>query len=145
MTEQIVLPIHGPMAATSRIVSAYISYNTLSVDEIPHLIKRIYDSVYSLSHRSPNMVRAATTPAVAIEDSVCDDYLICLEDGKKLSMLKRHLGSVYGMTLDQYKERWNLPPDYPTVSPNYARRRSAIAKTIGLGKNGRKSSKLKVA
>jgi predicted transcriptional regulator len=60
-------------------------------------------------------------------------------------MLKRHLGSVYGMTLDQYKERWNLPPDYPTVSPNYARRRSAIAKTIGLGKNGRKSSKLKVA
>ena len=84
-------------------------------------------------------------PAVAIEDSVHDAYIVCLEDGKQLQMLKRHLSTEYGMTLAQYKERWNLPHDYPTVSPSYARRRSAIARNTGLGKTGRKKSKLKVA
>ena len=89
--------------------------------------------------------KAHKEPAVPINESVHDDYIVCLEDGKKLHMLKRHLGSMYGMTLDQYKERWSLPHDYPTVSPSYARRRSAIAQKTGLGTNGRRKAHLKAA
>lgn len=83
-----------------------------------------------------------TTPAVPVEESVRDDYIICLEDGKKLHMLKRHLKTMYNMTIKQYKERWNLPADYPVVSPSYARRRSHIAKTTGLGLTGRRGRRV---
>jgi predicted transcriptional regulator len=97
------------------------------------------------ANRNPNSLknRSPIVPAVPIEDSVTDEYIICLEDGKKLQMLKRHLNTVYNMSLDQYKERWGLPVDYPVVSPNYARRRSQIAKNTGLGVNGRRK-KIKV-
>ena len=77
-------------------------------------------------------------PAVPIEDSIKDDYIVCLEDGKKLQMLKRHLNTVYKMSIDEYRERWGLAPDYPVVAPNYARRRSQIAKNTGLGQTGRR-------
>ena len=94
-------------------------------------LKEVGESVNSNPGRSP---------AVSIEDSVHDDYLICLEDGKKLQMLKRHLKTVYNMTVDQYKERWGLSADYPVVAPSYAKRRSNIAKTTGLG-SGKKRSR----
>ena len=123
----------------SRIVAAYISSNTVALEEIPAIIARVYQSLSEISRNPHNYKSSAPlAPAVAVEDSVHEDYIICLEDGKHLQMLKRHLSTVYGMTLDQYKERWNLPNDYPMVSPSYARRRSAIAKNTGLGKTGRK-------
>lgn len=123
----------------SRIAAAYISNHSISLDEVPVIINRLFQA-FSEINRNPHSYKtnAPLAPAVPIEDSVHDDYIVCLEDGKKLQMLKRHLSTVYGMTLDQYKERWSLPMDYPVVSPGYARRRSAIAKNTGLGKTGRK-------
>ena len=110
------------------------------------MITRVFQALATIEN-NPKALSSnpGKEPAVPIKDSVSDDYIICLEDGKKLSMLKRHLSTMYGMTLVQYKERWNLPHDYPTVSPSYARRRSAIAQKTGLGKNGRKKAHLKVA
>jgi predicted transcriptional regulator len=123
----------------SRIAAAYIASNTVPLEGIPDLINRIFYALNEVGRSSHTYkVGLAHSPAVSIEESVTDEYIICLEDGKKLQMLKRHLSSVYGMSLDQYKERWGLPMDYPVVSPSYARRRSAIAKNIGLGKTGRK-------
>ena len=123
----------------SRIAAAYISNNETSVEDISAVVSRIYQSLSEIS-RNPHNYKSSTplAPAVPIEESVTDEYIVCLEDGKKLQMLKRHLNTVYGMTLDQYKVRWGLPTDYPVVSPSYARRRSAIAKNTGLGKTGRK-------
>lgn len=127
------------MEHTSRIVAAYVSNRPTSINEIPNITGYIYQAISEI-HRNPHMIRtnAAISPAVPIEESVHEDYIICLEDGKKLQMLKRHLHSVYGLTLQQYKDRWGLPNDYPVVAPSYARRRSAIAKNTGLGKTGRK-------
>jgi predicted transcriptional regulator len=114
------------------------------VEVIPEVLKKIFLAVVDVARDANNMKhRPALTPAVPVEESVFDDYIVCLEDGKKLQMLKRHLNTVYSMTIEQYRERWGLPADYPVVSPSYARRRSAIAKTTGLGSAGRK--KLKVA
>ncbi|MES2252909.1 MAG: MucR family transcriptional regulator [Pseudomonadota bacterium] len=123
----------------SRIAAAYISNHTITIEEIPNIVNRIYQSLAEICHNPHNSrLSAPLVPAVPIEESINEDYIVCLEDGKKLQMLKRHLNSVYGMTLAQYKTRWSLPSDYPVVSPNYARRRSAIAKNTGLGKTGRK-------
>ncbi len=132
------------MEYTAEIVSAYLSNNEVSQDEISDLLKRTFQTVATILRDSNNLRnRPAQTPAVPIEDSVYDDYIICLEDGKKLQMLKRHLSSKYNLTIEQYKERWGLPADYPVTAPNYAKRRSQIAKTTGLGNTGRE--KLKVA
>lgn len=122
-----------------RLASAYIKSNSITLDEIPNLLNQMCQTVADANRNSYYMGRSmATTPAVPVEDSVKDDYIICLEDGKQLQMLKRHLKTMYNMTIDQYKERWNLPADYPVVSPSYARRRSHIAKTTGLGLTGRR-------
>jgi predicted transcriptional regulator len=123
----------------SRITAAYITNHETTLDDIPAVVNRVLHALSEIS-RNPRSCKIGSplVPAVPIEESVSEDYIICLEDGKKLQMLKRHLSTVYGMTLDQYKERWGLPMDYPVVSPNYARRRSAIAKNTGLGKTGRK-------
>lgn len=130
----------------SRIASAYITSNKTSLEDISTVVYKIFQAVATIENNPQGLAaKAHKEPAVPINESVHDDYIICLEDGKKLHMLKRHLGSMYGMTLDQYKARWNLPHDYPTVSPSYTRRRSAIAQNIGLGKNGRGKSRLKVA
>ena len=129
------------MEYTAEIVSAYLSNNEVSQDEISDLLKRTFQTVATILRDSNNLRnRPAQTPAVPIEDSVYDDYIICLEDGKKLQMLKRHLKTVYNMTVDQYKERWGLSADYPVVAPSYAKRRSNIAKTTGLG-SGKKRSR----
>lgn len=130
---------------TSRIVAAYVASQKTPIEEISHVVGRIFQSLSEITRNPYGMTsRSLAAPAVAIEDSVHDDYIVCLEDGKQLQMLKRHLSTVYGMTLQQYKERWDLPHDYPVVSPSYARRRSAIAKNTGLGKTGRKKSKLSI-
>lgn len=127
------------IASASRITAAYISYKKTTIDEIPSVVNQIYQALNEVCSSSYNYKASLSrVPAVPIEESVHEDYIVCLEDGKKLQMLKRHLSSVYGMSLEQYKERWGLPFDYPVVSPSYARRRSSIAKNTGLGKTGRK-------
>ncbi len=129
---------------TTQMVSSYVSNHQVPLEELQSVFGRIYQ-VLADANRNPNSLknRSPLVPAVPIEESVTDDYIICLEDGKKLQMLKRHLNTVYNMNLDQYKERWGLPNDYPVVSPSYARRRSQIAKNTGLGMNGRRK-KIKV-
>ncbi|MDP4724981.1 MAG: MucR family transcriptional regulator [Pseudomonadota bacterium] len=127
------------LGCASRVTAAYISNNKTTIEEIPSVVTRIFQA-FSEIFRNPHSYKTGLSlaPAVPIEESIHEDYIVCLEDGKKLQMLKRHLNSMYGMSLDQYKERWGLPIDYPAVAPSYARRRSAIAKSIGLGKTGRK-------
>lgn len=132
------------MAYTTEIASAYLANNEVASEELLPLLKNIFSVVIEIGRDANNLKhRPALTPAVPVEESIHEDYIVCLEDGKKLQMLKRHLNTVYNMTVDQYRERWGLPADYPVVSPSYAKRRSDIAKTTGLGSTGRK--KLKVA
>ena len=118
------------------IVSAYVSNNEVKPDSLPSLIESVYASVEGLARAD---VEAETgprpDPAVPIEDSLTDDHLICLEDGQKFQSLKRHLRVKYNMTPEAYRQKWGLPRDYPMVAPNYAKRRSALAKKTGLGKN----------
>ncbi len=117
---------------TSEIVSAYVSNNTMPASEVPNIINEVYRA---LSHVNTDTQSAADRPkpAVPIKKSITPDYLICLEDGKQLKMLKRHLKTAYGMTPEEYRERWGLPADYPMVAPSYAEKRSRLAKDIGLG------------
>ncbi|WP_081160320.1 MucR family transcriptional regulator [Ensifer aridi] len=120
---------------TSRIVSAYLSRNIIPAGELPHLIQQTYDSLDGSSRSSrtqPNIEEQR--PAVPIKKSVTDDFIICLEDGKKFKSLRRHLMASYGLTPEQYREKWKLPADYPMTAPNYARQRSELARATGLGK-----------
>ena len=118
------------------IVSAYVSNNEVKADSLPSLIESVYASVEGIAKDDAD-IDAATRPepAVPIEDSLTDDHLICLEDGQKFQSLKRHLRVKYNMTPETYRQKWGLPRDYPMVAPNYAKRRSALAKKTGLGKN----------
>ncbi len=121
---------------TTEIVAAHVGNNSIPVGEISQLIQDVYKSLVSVgtAPAAPERPR----PAVPIKKSVLPDYVICLEDGKKLKMLKRHLKTAYNMTPEQYRERWGLPADYPMVAPNYAKHRSNLAKKIGLGTKPRK-------
>lgn len=124
------------LAMTTEIVSAYLSNNTLQAGEISAVIEQVYKTVANLNTET-SVTADRPQPAVPIKRSITPDYIICLEDGKKLKMLKRHLKTAYNMTPEEYRERWGLPADYPMVAPNYARRRSKLAKDIGLGTRGR--------
>lgn len=116
----------------SEIVSAYVSNNAISSTELPSMIRDIHQILTDLgSQNSSN--KNNQEPAVAIKKSITPDYLVCLEDGKKLKMLKRYLRSRYDMTPEEYRAKWALPADYPMVAPNYAEQRSKLAKKIGLG------------
>ena len=117
---------------TSEIVAAHVSNNTLAVNDLPQLIQDVYSTLASVGNRESFVDRPH--PAVSVKKSVTPDFIICLEDGKKLKMLKRHLKTAYNMTPDEYRQRWGLPRDYPMVAPNYAKHRSELAKEIGLGK-----------
>ncbi len=124
---------------TADIVCAYISNNSVEVADIQGIMQKIHGAVQDLARHGHGFRKSGPlVPAVPIEDSIKDDYIVCLEDGKKLQMLKRHLNTVYKMSIDEYRERWGLAPDYPVVAPNYARRRSQIAKNTGLGQTGRR-------
>jgi predicted transcriptional regulator len=126
------------LALTTEIVAAHVSNNTVAVGDLPQLINHVYNSLANIGS-----VQAVPTerpqPAVPLKKSVHPDYIICLEDGKKLKMLKRHLKTAYNMTPEAYRERWGLTADYPMVAPNYARQRSRLAKEIGLGTRARRS------
>lgn len=127
---------------TSDIVAAHVSNNNVEVEEVPALISKVYGALSDLGQ--PVVVEEKLPePAVSVRASVKPDYIVCLEDGKKLKMLKRHLMTHYQMTPEEYRARWNLPADYPMVAPNYAEKRRDLAKQIGLGrkpgqKRGRK-------
>jgi predicted transcriptional regulator len=120
----------------TNIVSAYVSGNTLSSEMLPELIRTVYTTFGNLGQNVPTAVEGRPAPAVPIKKSVFPDYIICLEDGLKLTMLKRHLRTAYGMTPNEYRKRWHLPATYPMVAPSYSARRSDLAKTSGLGTKG---------
>ena len=117
---------------TSEIVAAHVSNNTLAVNDLPQLIKDVYFTLANVKE-TPG-VPERLNPPVSIKKSVTPDFIVCLEDGKKLKMLKRHLKTAYNMTPEEYRQRWSLPLDYPMVAPNYAKHRSDLAKEIGLGR-----------
>ncbi len=122
---------------TSNIVAAHVSHNSVSAQDLPNLIRDVYQSLATVGEPKETEPERPT-PAVPIKRSITPDYLICLEDGKKLKMLKRHLKTAYDMTPEQYRERWGLNADYPMVAPNYAKQRSQLAKEIGLGTKARR-------
>ncbi len=127
------------LALTTDIVASHVANNSVNVADLPQLIQQVYGALSELGN--PSQAPAAKPkPAVNIKRSVTPDYIVCLEDGVKLKMLKRHLQTRYGMTPDEYRERWALAADYPMVAPNYAAQRSALAKKIGLGTKRRKKS-----
>ena len=122
------------------IVSAYVGNNSVASNEVPDVINTVYGSLNSLNGQGAMGGVEPPKPAVSIRRSVTPDYIVCLEDGKKLKMLKRHLKTAYNLTPDEYRKRWGLPSDYPMVAPNYAKHRSNLAKKIGLGTKPRKRS-----
>ncbi len=126
-----VSPHPDVLGLTAQIVSAHVSNNSITPDALPALIQDVYRTLSGVGREVEQPDKPQ--PAVPVKKSVFADYLVCLEDGKKLKMLKRHLKTAYGLTPDQYRERWGLPPDYPMVAPSYADHRSSLAKKIGLG------------
>ena len=123
---------------TTDIVASFVAANKVSAEELVDLIRTVHRTVAGLAEGGAERTSERPKPAAPIKTSVQDDYIICLEDGKKLKMLKRYLRSTYGMTPDDYRKRWGLPADYPMVAPSYAARRSEFAKRIGLGKGVRR-------
>ena len=123
------------------IVSAYVGNNTVATNQVPDVISSVYGSLSSLDGLQSEANAEPLKPAVSVRRSVNPDYIVCLEDGKKLKMLKRHLRAAYNMTPDDYRAKWGLPADYPMVAPNYASQRSEFAKKIGLGR--KKGQKMK--
>lgn len=133
------------LSLTADIVAAHVSNNRVESADLPALIRQVYGTLSGLDGAFAAVATVAPAekpqPAVPLKKSIAPDYIICLEDGKKLKMLKRHLMSHYNMTPEQYRERWNLPSDYPMVAPNYALQRQALAKKIGLGTSRRKGGR----
>jgi predicted transcriptional regulator len=134
---------HGELLGlTAQIVSAHVSHNPVPATELPGLIQEVFRTLSGVgSHPAPEPERPQ--PAVPVKKSITPGYLICLEDGKKLKMLKRHLKTSYNLSPEQYRERWGLPADYPMVAPDYAKHRSSLAKKIGLGTTPRARGKAK--
>ncbi len=122
---------------TAQVVSSYVSKNPVSADQLPDLINSVHGCLKNVDGQPAAEPEPPQKPAVSIRKSIHPDYLVCLEDGKKLKMLKRHLRTTYNMTPDEYRAKWGLPPDYPMVAPNYAEQRSAFARRIGLGRGAR--------
>ena len=121
------------------VVAAYVSNNAVATSQISEIIHNVFNSLTTLDGQLVEAPAEAPKPATTIRKSVTPDYIVCLEDGKKLKMLKRHLRTTYNMTPEEYRAKWNLPPDYPMVAPNYAQQRSDFAKRIGLGRKAQQS------
>ena len=130
----------GLIELTADITSAYVGNNSVAAAELPALIRSIHSALSGVGQpvEAPPEVK---TPAVSIKKSITDDYLICLEDGRKFKSLKRHLRTKYNLSPEEYRAKWGLPKDYPMVAPSYAASRSALAKSMGLGQGGRKAAK----
>jgi len=126
------------MRLGAEIVAAYVSRNNVPVDAVPDIIRSVHDALDGLNREPAPIPEARPKPAVPISKSVQHDFIVCLEDGKKLKMLKRYLRSRYDMSPEEYRRRWGLAPDYPMVAPAYAARRSDFAKQIGLGRGVRR-------
>jgi predicted transcriptional regulator len=123
---------------TAEIVSAYVSNNTVASGDIPALINQVHSALLRVSNGDAQPAAEALKPAVPVKRSINPDFIVCLEDGKKFKSLKRHLRTQYGMTPEQYRDKWSLPGDYPMVAPNYAAARSQLAKQMGLGQQRRR-------
>ncbi len=122
------------LVLTTEIVSSHVANNSVSLGDLPHLIQQVYATLAGIGGGTQVTTGGQRPqPAVAVKKSVTPDYIVCLEDGRKLKMLKRHLKTAYNMSPEEYRERWQLPADYPMVAPNYAKQRSSLAKKIGLG------------
>jgi predicted transcriptional regulator len=129
------LATSGLVALTAQITSAHCANNTIEVEALPRLIRSVYEALASVGNPAKVPIETAVlAPAVPIKRSVFPDHIVCLEDGKKLKMLKRHLQRAYGMTPADYRAKWGLPSNYPMVAPSYAERRSVLARQIGLGR-----------
>ncbi len=126
-----------PLNRVSEIVSAYVSNNSLPANQLSELITTVHRTLMHIDEKPPERLK----PAVPTNKSIKPDYIVCLEDGKRLKMLKRHLRTSYALSPEEYRQKWGLPNDYPMVAPNYAAQRSELAKKIGLGKSRRKSRK----
>jgi predicted transcriptional regulator len=125
------------LALTAQIVSAHVAHNAVAASALPGLIQEVHRTLSAIES-APAIVSQRPEPAVPIAKSLTQDFIICLEDGRQMKMLKRHLKTAYNMTPDQYRERWGLAQDYPMVAPRYAKQRSSLAKKIGLGTKSRK-------
>ena len=123
------------LALTADIVASHVANNSVAVQDLPQLIHQVYTALANVGSAA---AKERPTPAVPVRRSITPDFIVCLEDGKKLKMLKRHLKTRYNLSPDEYRERWGLPADYPMVAPNYAKQRSELAKKIGLGTTRRR-------
>lgn len=130
------------LALTADIVSAHVANNNVAVGDLPVLIANVHGSLAGLSTVPVPVAEEQQKPAVSVRTSIKPDYIVCLEDGKRLKMLKRHLMTHYQLTPDAYRAKWKLPADYPMVAPNYAEQRRSLAKRIGLGRKGRGTAPL---
>jgi predicted transcriptional regulator len=135
----------GILGITAQIVSAHVSKNRVDPDGLPSLIQSVYRSLSTVGSAAEQAETPAQTPAVPIKKSVFPDYIVCLEDGKKLKMLKRHLQTSYGLSPDAYRAKWGLPASYPMVAPSYAATRTTLAKSIGLGRKPAPAAEPEVA
>ena len=135
MSEEQTITRADVLALTTEIVSSHVSNNSTGHENLPELIQAVFDKLAALASDEPAPIEL--TPAVPIKKSVTDDYIVCLDDGKKLKMLKRHLMTAYGLTPEKYRARWGLKSGYPMVAPNYAKKRQELAKKIGLGRKPR--------
>jgi predicted transcriptional regulator len=123
---------------TAAIVSAYVGANTMTATDVPTLIRQVHGALAAIGGPAEAAPAAPKEPAVPVKRSIAPDHLVCLEDGRKFKSLKRHLRTKYDMSPEEYRAKWNLPKDYPMVAPNYAKARSELAKSMGLGQGGRK-------
>ena len=128
---------------TADIVSAFVGNNSIPAGELPSLIQSVYQALNSISSGEETKVEAPKEPAVSVKKSISNDYIVCLEDGRKFKSLKRHLRTKYNMSPEEYRAKWSLPKDYPMVAPNYAKARSDLAKQMGLGQGGRQAARKK--
>ncbi len=126
-----------PLNRVSEIVSAYVSNNSLPANQLSELITTVHQTLMHIDEKPPGKLK----PAVPTNKSIKPDYIVCLEDGKRLKMLKRHLRTSYALSPEEYRQKWGLPNDYPMVAPKYAAQRSELAKKIGFGKSRRKGRK----
>jgi predicted transcriptional regulator len=128
------------LTLTADIVAAHVSNNSVAVNDLPNLIQNVHAALTGISGKTA-AAEPKPEPKVSIRSSIKPDYIVCLEDGKKLKMLKRHLMTHYNMTPEQYRQKWGLSPDYPMVAPNYAEQRRNLAKSIGLGTKRKRTRK----
>jgi predicted transcriptional regulator len=136
MSASVTAPDYIRLAA--EIVSAYVSNNSITTQDMPLLIHAVHEALVRTAQDRIEEPEVGLSPAVSVKKSVTPDYIICLEDGKRFKSLKRHLRTSFSMTPEQYRVKWGLPRDYPMVAPNYAKRRSELARTLGLGQQRRK-------